>query len=58
MIGGAGEVGDWLCDWGEMRAGVFLRWMGIQDDVNLGLGLTNVTISMCKFKPRGFWLDE
>lgn len=45
LIGGAREVQGWGYDWGAMRTGVFLGWMEIQVDINLGLDLTNVTIS-------------
>jgi len=33
-----------------MRTGVFLGWMEIQVDINLGLALTNATISKYEFK--------
>lgn len=33
-----------------MRAGVVLGWMDIQVDINLGLAMSNVTISTQEFK--------
>lgn len=50
LIGGARETGKRGAISGAMRAEIFLRWMEIKVDINLGLALSNATIPTYKFK--------